>query len=1502
MEEDQGEHAVDDDDERVDDVEEEAEGDEEIECDRMTDGSDEMDDDEWDRLRSLESTDRLCDESDDDSSTETNEGRDVFMNTLVMHDTAGNATAASSKLTQQAVEATWPDFKGVFGRKGWSKVGLDNANKLRRSIGPFVYAATRQKPVPVLGVEELFPGKPLGQTLEDGRRTRMINDALVAFRGFVPDDKSQAVVRAAWEEYSKQALTKSGGDEDAPPLSETIQYPAYDEDGALCLGDGIMMPMPLDEARFSKEHVCNSVISNSAPPEATDMDEEVWPDDVGIDVAHQPDEIIPTPAPPVRPRYNNGIAEYVLVGHGMLPSDQTKRGRPSATFRLIESGAYASELGMDVQFEAKHPMFSACSFVLVDAVRFMLLSAAANAVRCSPMSDHSNGSDVVDGDVLSTHADEFRAWAQLCPFLNADETTKALDAMEKKPTRSALERIKEHKLSEIANLIPEPGSDSPALVAKLTVWMAGMRAETSQKQEWVGSKDMMSFVFAMDTMTVVTDRSHTVVHRLSVDPKVEESGFTLRLKNKETGESYRIEDVPRTPYALTLHVTTLSAPDQSSPTTNYDTASFRAQEALYSPLTWTQHRVADAETRAENARVRASAYETSFLALRTSLFDIDALMVVFGYETRSVDEQPQNKKSKAGCRSPSQEALLRLFVNESSFRESDRRIRVKPRADEEARVPTVYVCHKNTNEWSRRIESNRYKDSSTRPHGEDSTQIHTALQAALIAARTLVNAPLFYDAAYSMVQVALCLRNSKKEADRGRAARVLCNVNTAFTAQYDEMLPCGGDKQKLSVADWCKLLRNQALTSIDRIENNAFPSVGDSKAFLDFALDKINHISHGAMPELSGDSPHLLFCPSGYFCTQDRRVYYWTCGKLVSTDLRSSHRFDAGGVSRGRPNHAWVTDGDNIQKMRAVLGVDFKQCIIPKKPEEAATAPSTPLEEERAAQYATRSAAQAYQTCIDTADALAKGHPDQARAKRVFRMMVRTFGYEGGLDSLLFELAATLFACSDASQLIILTSPQDQKGGYIPGGGKTSILKLVEMIMSDGRCAFLQSADLSQSDGGTKPCPALAKAIDMGALQLVVDDIQRDGHLNTETINTLVSGNQSSSKSPWRGLHTTGKSLMVRVVTLWCASNYPEALARVIGGGSTRRANLIATLGTYISQDVFAKFGNFASREAALDSFHNNPREFAMQMMEHANVNRVPDDPKYKARLVDVGANWHLVFPEEITDNLRADSDCLLDFILLYAAQRSEGMPTSTTRPTMGPHTKEIFDSLASRHATEREKAARTQQNIHDKATLSDHQLNLARDAASSCIILAHPDPMSMNGTHVQTKLNAPPDTYDALFTFFVDRYEEVDTESAETSDAGFLLKHMAEQLASKNSLLYETLRKSYTPQPPKGSLFWLFEQVNHAISFRNGNVYDDSGGSPDEFAKTRVTRPKQDNRETIKRPRNFKPRNCTVAKKMAWVVRGWKVRSAGNDNTADTDGYANSEYLFMEAELRKTK
>jgi len=59
MEEDQGEHAVDDDDERVDDVEEEAEGDEEIECDRMTDGSDEMDYDEWDRLRSLESTHRL---------------------------------------------------------------------------------------------------------------------------------------------------------------------------------------------------------------------------------------------------------------------------------------------------------------------------------------------------------------------------------------------------------------------------------------------------------------------------------------------------------------------------------------------------------------------------------------------------------------------------------------------------------------------------------------------------------------------------------------------------------------------------------------------------------------------------------------------------------------------------------------------------------------------------------------------------------------------------------------------------------------------------------------------------------------------------------------------------------------------------------------------------------------------------------------------------------------------------------------------------------------------------------------------------------------------------------------------------------------------------------------------------------------------------------------------------------------------------------------------------
>ena len=211
-------------------------------------------------------------------------------------------------------------------------------------------------------------------------------------------------------------------------------------------------------------------------------------------------------------------------------------------------------------------------------------------------------------------------------------------------------------------------------------------------------------------------------------------------------------------------------------------------------------------------------------------------------------------------------------------------------------------------------------------------------------------------------------------------------------------------------------------------------------------------------------------------------------------------------------------------------------------------------------------------------------------------------------------------------------------------------------MLSEKRSRTIMASELRAGEGSSKPLPGLADAIDGGAVHLVIDEMGASTAMEISNLNTIVSGNDTAAKSPWRTLNKVSANAPIRVATAWFCSNWRSVLSQLLEGGATRRTKLIATATTYISAVGIASYGGFSDDRAALDAFECDDEAYARQMLEHASVENMPantgaGDKDERTRASEVGAAWHQLVPErtfgQSEEERQRDASVLLYLVLL---------------------------------------------------------------------------------------------------------------------------------------------------------------------------------------------------------------------------------------------------------------
>ena len=865
----------------------------------------------------------------------------------------------------------------------------------------------------------------------------------------------------------------------------------------------------------------------------------------------------------------------------------------------------------------------------------------------------------IDEEALGNHLHAFLAFAKLDPRLGL---ATALDHFHKlsarcRPRASQLARIEEHALWTLVDAFHPPGrADATGRTPRLTVRLSGL---SPMNGATVAPHEAVAVDPGLRGVTVITPRGQST-HPVDVGGDVDACAFELYVPLPDRyGSWLEFECGPSTHHRLVCNTLGGDDPDSDAPggsrdapplkfKSRYPPAAPMAREVLFMPNAWRTEHVQRAEQRAAAAR---GGRPTTLLSGPASLFDVDTLFTLLSFTEKRDCDDDDKMKARLGVH----EALhVDLALGTLSRRRVDHMMRIAPDTSIATKLLSVFTCDEETGVWSLRCEDPKNKPKRTLPHGDDAADFDAEMRLVCVAARKLVDAPRFYDALFATAQLALCLKDAKMAHHRAQSETILRRFGLMWAHLTDGEPSERADE--LTQADWCSAAMRECHTLLDGIDKNG-PGPATSHLFLEKALFSVNLASHNAIPELHALHEQFLLCPSGHFCTKDHVVYRWdSSNTLVCSPLRSSHRFDQTGISNGAPSHEWVADKSNHARLRTLFAVDYMACIAPPPPPPSGDATATtaaaadpidgeamevigdepgddelarPADQAAARAAEDEAAAREYARVLAAADELASQHPDKPRARRITRGLLRMFGYAGGIESLLFELCVTIFGMTELNNMVILTSLEDGAAGFVPGGGKTVMLKMCAAILKETRFKFLDSGDLNQTEGASKPNPGLVKALKDKAFALVLDEMSESGVVQTGMVNKIVSGNPYPMRNEWRGLFAESLNELIRVVTLWYASNYRSALARLFEGGTTRRLRkLIASMVIYVDPDSFAEFGNFPNTEAALSAFDGDDAAYARHMIEHtrdgAGAKRVSTE-RWRTRIESVGPSWHQV-------------------------------------------------------------------------------------------------------------------------------------------------------------------------------------------------------------------------------------------------------------------------------------
>ena len=918
---------------------------------------------------------------------------------LVYDTRATNPGMASDRLTQRMVAQRWPKYREAFRGNDDSVHYLKDANILRQSLGQFLYALREQRSAPRLTASDLFPrqGRAATSRSAELRRRRVmlnttrgtVDNLLRSIQTYEPSVNPALVanVTTAIQQYTTQATAALSEAPNAPSIPTDVVAPLFDAHGGLLYnGDaGPSFPRPTTATRQPEPETTpqNSGMRVVTPADIDDtgmIDDEILGSDdedgggggattiVGQDAER---------ALRVVPRYSQELGACVQAALSSWPPPKL----PIVTLGLLESGALVPGVPLAVEFGTSHVMFGAASYLVVDSVVALMRSAAAanytggtgfagaSEACCTPVSHL---------DLLGTGSvDAFLAVAGLDPFLSDADAAEALEGLAKKPDVEQLDAIKDDALWQLAGMLKSWVGQHERRIATtptLQVTFAYLSPEGSGK---LTLRDGIVFEYGTSSVSVQTgDQSVRFVATTGCQLGL--SSFRLRLWSAEGGAWYTVSSGPSTEHHVHVRLESQSpaggstAPPPPPTLRTWPPATTVAREALYTPSTWSVARIDAAKKATERARESHRIVDQScFLAGNASLFDVLTVYALFamGSSDTSGDDDPTL---------PTQRTLTELTLIRLCYRRTDEIVIVLPDPDASKKTPVVYSCNAHTRAWDAYKEGDSYKDheNKRRPYGGDPSGIGQDVRECVMAVRALVGSGRFYDAAIGAVQLAMCRLNAKSASYRATADAVLARLRRVFTS-HDERV---GVNMDLPTADNAcerrKVLADEAREVITSLEKS-FGDIATFHTTLRAILGQLNLVANSTMPRLGYGDSFLMFSPSGYFCCGDRQVYHWRENALVCIPLCAAHRFDASGIARVSPHHAWVFDSANVERVRALLASDYHRCIA---------AGGTDVE----------AAIAGYAGALAVADRLAEHHPDPKRAKRVFRSLLRMFGYEGG--------------------------------------------------------------------------------------------------------------------------------------------------------------------------------------------------------------------------------------------------------------------------------------------------------------------------------------------------------------------------------------------------------------------------------------------------------------------------------------------------------------------------
>ena len=1119
------------------------------------------------------------------------------------------------------------------------------------------------------------------------------------------------------------------------------------------------------------------------------------------------------PVNPIQPRYCANFAEFAEVGSVL----HAQNGMRALSLGLLESNAHSHIERLYVPVSRDDPMLGPASFIFFRRLKHVLQSSVAKAVHTT---------DVEADDLVANFADVnvICALHDLDPdhFVESDEERNKYPVSQLEATK-----ILAHPLWKFAESLVDPGDVWDGSV-NVHVWLAGL--VPSSKHFDLGHIGSLERTIGSDTM-FYSRMSNKVNCRPGAPDHAALSSFRIiwRLNNKEI-----------TVQSVQDHVIEMTEVTDKRIVFRCGVPSYLSRNNLYNVKNWDQKSIDMANEQIRILHIRScntnqpnqssdmysgdeggsdtelDTYDLatdpdnwkdsqSYLSSCVPLADASILWTV-------LKEPPRTEKSDSGkITDNSMKIMQGLLIHTLCVRNLNFMVRIKitPNDGKPSPPPMIVVCNEDTNLWHKQVDAadvtNRGKNKSSHPFGSDIWIMENECTRVMFELCNMQKSPKFYDTIVNVIKY-LCAASQHHNLpqNRDQAAETLEWIK-------DELNNEGAERAD----DVKSVFRDILGATIDFLNTHIISKMRDSddtsvaSAMFSNFLHTCNTFMHRSMMELSASHPSLALCPLGTLVTADKMHYHWCGNRLVAAPLNSTHRYSEDGLLGVSPDHSWVL-GEQPgvrEKLEAFLNADYWGCTNEKD------------------------VVAAYVKAIETADALAETHPvasKRATARRVLRSMLRMFGYKGGIQYLLYYDLVTFFGMTEKAIMLFVTSIEDEDEGFIPGGGKSTLMEVRNIILSS-RFTRLQSTDMSDA-GSIRANPKLAEMVENKSLGAVVDEIPVDGKLSTDVTCTVVPGTGQPQVSPWRKLYESPLSEIIRIVTLLFCSNFYACLAAILVAGNQRRSGLIGLLTVFIEQSSMVQYGNFENVDHMNELFDGDPRAYAEHMTTTLPRGRVTES-KDRHRLSSL-VQWHQVIPKRQIIN-KEDAAMHLSIVMLFGAHL-ERCPLADKSPDTPEYSAAILGRL--QKFQKRDAAKKAKKKSREDDDITDEQRTEQQKRDSTTIVDPYPLVVyNYNGDQIKTvkcgtlvgedvpsehshtvTFNAPPECFNALYDYFTEFYEP---EKPGEKQNGFYLKFLVDKLKLQNRDVFAKLQSS-TGGARAGSHKWMVQAVNQAIDVHNGARY----------------------------------------------------------------------------------